>query len=44
MQKSFQNEVMKKQFFVYLKEVKGFSAHEIFFLKKENSRVKGNKI
>lgn len=29
MQKSFQNEVMKKQFFVYLKEVKGFSNDSI---------------
>lgn len=29
MQKSFQNEVMKKQFFIYLKEVKGFSKDSI---------------
>ncbi len=29
MKKSFQNEVMKKQFFLYLKEVKGFSKDSI---------------
>ncbi len=29
MQKSFQNEVIKKQFFLYLKEVKGFSKDSI---------------
>lgn len=29
MQKSFQNEVMKRQFFLYLKEVKGFSKDSI---------------
>lgn len=29
MQKSFQNEVMKKQFFLYLKEVKGFSKDSV---------------
>lgn len=29
MQKSFQNEVMKKQYFLYLKEVKGFSKDSI---------------
>ncbi|MEK7524386.1 MAG: tyrosine-type recombinase/integrase [Patescibacteria group bacterium] len=29
MEKSFQNEVMKKQFFIYLKEVKGFSKDSV---------------